>query len=101
MDYQISNQAAHGNSGGPAETDSLVHQSSSGLLDFSNGLPTFSPPCPTGFLIFQMRFYQQMLSTCIPCLKLPLRADSHTGSLCNETIQPLSMFSTPHYSNYF
>lgn len=52
-----------------------------------------SKPSTNRLTLFQMCvLHHQMLSTWRPCLKLLQGADSHTGTLCGETIQPLSVF---------
>lgn len=54
------------------------------------------------FTVFQMCVvHHQMLNTCIPCLELPLTwgADSHTGTLCGQTIPPLSVFLHRQHSS--
>lgn len=67
--------------------------------------PCCSKPSTDYLTLFQMCVSQhQMLSTCIPCPELLLRADSHTGTLCGETIHQLSVFlpyRAPRWSNCF
>lgn len=54
----------------------------------------YSKPFTNCLTLFQMFIlHYQMLSTCIPCLKLLRGADSHTA--CDETIQPLCVPLSP------